>query len=326
MLFFKKNSPMSIQANRLNGINRANNRLLHMQTKQMQQLQSLSSIISKNEGPREQALRLKTQALKGETSLRNINKVSNIKQLSKKQLAQKDLSSTLNASPLAAALDKRLMNKLIGDASKFNQKLYSKKEQLQFAEEAWKRKNENQNIKKDLKDIQNSTETISSNKIVDRNNLPIPPYKNKEKENTNKLQQESDKPIVDIKNFSPQELQKLVDVANNGSGKEKEEAISILKSMMESNKEAPKITSPMVKRSDTSEITKSIEADKQLAANMNPINGDLMEKIVKRLILEVYDEKEFEYQKFIDTIYNISAAHKTSPVLIPVLNKALRKS
>ena len=82
----------------------------------------------------------------------------------------------------------------------------------------------------------------------------------------------------------------------------------------------------MVKRSDTSEITKSIEADKQLAANMNPINGDLMEKIVKRLILEVYDEKEFEYQKFIDTIYNISAAHKTSPVLIPVLNKALRKS
>ena len=118
----------------------------------------------------------------------------------------------------------------------------------------------------------------------------------------------------------------IVDVANNGSGKEKEEAISILKSMMESNKEAPKITSPMVKRSDTSEITKSIEADKQLAANMNPINGDLMEKIVKRLILEVYDEKEFEYQKFIDTIYNISAAHKTSPVLIPVLNKALRKS
>ena len=36
--------------------------------------------------------------------------------------------------------------------------------------------------------------------------------------------------------------------------------------------------------------------------------------------------EEFEYQKFIDTIYNISAAHKTSPVLIPVLNKALRKS
>lgn len=270
MLFFKKNSPMSIQANRLNGINRANNRLLHMQTKQMQQLQSLSSI--------------------------------------------------------AAALDKRLMNKLIGDASKFNQKLYSKKEQLQFAEEAWKRKNENQNIKKNLKDIQNSTETISSNKIVDRNNLPIPPYKNKEKENTNKHQEKQDTPSVDIKNFSPQELQKLVDVANNGSGKEKEEAISILKSMMESNKEAPKITSPMVKRSDTSEITKSIEADKQLAANMNPINNNLMEKIVKRLILEVYDEKEFEYQKFIDTIYNISAAHKTSPVLIPVLNKALRKS
>lgn len=324
MLFFKKNSPMSIQANRLNGINRANNRLLHMQTKQMQQLQSLSSIISKNEGPREQALRLKTQALKGETSLRNINKVSNVRQLSKKQLSQKDLSSTLNASPLAAALDKRLMNKLIGDASKFNQKLYSKKEQLQFAEEAWKRKNENQNIKKDLKDIQNSTETISSNKIVDRNNLPIPPYKNKE--NINKHQEKQDTPSVDIKNFSQQELQKLVDVANNGSGKEKEEAISILKSMMESNKEAPKITSPMVKRSDTSEITKSIEADKQLAANMNPINGDLMKKIVKRLILEVYDEKEFEYQKFIDTIYNISAAHKTSPVLIPVLNKALRKS
>ena len=166
MLFFKKNSPMSIQANRLNGINRANNRLLHMQTKQMQQLQSLSSSISKNEGPREQALRLKTQALKGETSLRNINKVSNIKQLSKKQLAQKDLSSTLNASPLAAALDKRLMNKLIGDASKFNQKLYSKKEQLQFAEEAWKRKNENQNIKKDLEDIQSSTKTISSEVLL----------------------------------------------------------------------------------------------------------------------------------------------------------------
>lgn len=324
MLFFKKNSPMSIQASRLNGINRANNRLLHMQTKQMQQSISLSSIISKNEGPREQALRLKTQALKGETSLRNINKVSNARQLSKKQLTQKDLSLTLNASPLAAALDKRLMNKLIGDASKFNQKLYSKKEQLQFAEEAWKRKNENQNIKKDLKDIQSSTETISSNKIVDRNNLPIPPYKNKE--NTNKHQEKSAKPVVDIKNFSQQELQRLVDVANNGSGKEKEEAISILKTMMESNKEAPKITSPMVKRSDTSEITKSIEADKQLAANMNPINGDLMEKIVKRLILEVYDEKEFEYQKFIDTIYNISAAHKTSPVLIPVLNKALRKS
>lgn len=315
---------MSIQASRLNGINRANNRLLHMQTKQMQQSISLSSIISKNEGPREQALRLKTQALKGETSLRNINKVSNARQLSKKQLTQKDLSLTLNASPLAAALDKRLMNKLIGDASKFNQKLYSKKEQLQFAEEAWKRKNENQNIKKDLKDIQSSTETISSNKIVDRNNLPIPPYKNKE--NTNKHQEKSAKPVVDIKNFSQQELQRLVDVANNGSGKEKEEAISILKTMMESNKEAPKITSPMVKRSDTSEITKSIEADKQLAANMNPINGDLMEKIVKRLILEVYDEKEFEYQKFIDTIYNISAAHKTSPVLIPVLNKALRKS
>ena len=37
-------------------------------------------------------------------------------------------------------------------------------------------------------------------------------------------------------------------------------------------------------------------------------------------------QQEFEYQKFIDTIYNISAAHKTSPVLIPVLNKALRKS
>ena len=316
MIFFKKNSSsLSSQSVRLNGITRANNRLMHMQNMKQQQM-SLSSIISKNEGPKEQSLRLKAQALKGETSLRNIN--ANAKQLSRNQLMQKNLSSSLNAMPLAASLDKRLMNKLIGDASKFNQKLYSKKEQLQFADEAWKRKNENKKTEIDLKNnMQNSTQQVSSNKIVDKNSLPIPPYKNnKEKQPDSVLQ-------IDPTKLSPQELQQLVDIANNGSDKEKEKATEILKAMMESNKEAPKITSPMVKRSNTTEITKSIEADKQLAADVKPISVDLMSTITKRLISEVYDEKGFEYQKFIETIYNISAAHKTSPVLIPVLNKAL---
>lgn len=315
MIFFKKNSSsLSSQSARLNGITRANNRLMHKNMK-MQQM-SLSSVISKKEGPKEQSLRLKAQALKGETSLRNIN--ANDKQLSRSQLMQKNISSSLNAMPLAASLDKRLMNKLIGDASKFNQKLYSKKEQLQFADEAWKRKNENKKTEIDLKNnMQNSTQQVSSNKIVDRNSLPIPPYKN------NKEKQPDSVPQIDPKKLSPQELQQLVDIANNGSNKEKEKATEILKSMMESNKEAPKITSPMVKRSNTAEITKSIEADKQLTSDIKPINIDLMSTITKRLISEVYDEKGFEYQKFIETIYNISAAHKTSPVLIPVLNKAL---
>ena len=315
MIFFKKNSSsLSSQSARLNGITRANNRLMHKNMK-MQQM-SLSSVISKKEGPKEQSLRLKAQALKGETSLRNIN--ANDKQLSRSQLMQKNLSSSLNVMPLAASLDKRLMNKLIGDASKFNQKLYSKKEQLQFADEAWKRKNENKKTEIDLKNnMQNSTQQVSSNKIVDRNSLPIPPYKN------NKEKQPDSVPQIDPKKLSPQELQQLVDIANNGSNKEKEKATEILKSMMESNKEAPKITSPMVKCSNTAEITKSIEADKQLTSDIKPINIDLMSTITKRLISEVYDEKGFEYQKFIETIYNISAAHKTSPVLIPVLNKAL---
>ena len=315
MIFFKKNSSsLSSQSARLNGITRANNRLMHKNMK-MQQM-SLSSVISKKEGPKEQSLRLKAQALKGETSLRNIN--ANDKQLSRSQLMQKNLSSSLNVMPLAASLDKRLMNKLIGDASKFNQKLYSKKEQLQFADEAWKRKNENKKTEIDLKNnMQNSTQQVSSNKIVDRNSLPIPPYKN------NKEKQPDSVPQIDPKKLSPQELQQLVDIANNGSNKEKEKATEILKSMMESNKEAPKITSPMVKRSNTAEITKSIEADKQLTSDIKPISIDLMSTITKRLISEVYDEKGFEYQKFIETIYNISAAHKTSPVLIPVLNKAL---
>ena len=315
MIFFKKNSSsLSSQSARLNGITRANNRLMHKNMK-MQQM-SLSSVISKKEGPKEQSLRLKAQALKGETSLRNIN--ANDKQLSRSQLMQKNLSSSLNVMPLAASLDKRLMNKLIGDASKFNQKLYSKKEQLQFADEAWKRKNENKKTEIDLKNnMQNSTQQVSSNKIVDRNSLPIPPYKN------NKEKQPDSVPQIDPKKLSPQELQQLVDIANNGSNKEKEKATEILKSMMESNKEAPKITSPMVKRSNTAEITKSIEADKQLTSDIKPISIDLMSTITKRLISEVYDEKGFEYQKFIETIYNISSAHKTSPVLIPVLNKAL---
>ena len=315
MIFFKKNSSsLSSQSARLNGITRANNRLMHKNMK-MQQM-SLSSVISKKEGPKEQSLRLKAQSLKGETSLRNIN--ANDKQLSRSQLMQKNLSSSLNVMPLAASLDKRLMNKLIGDASKFNQKLYSKKEQLQFADEAWKRKNENKKTEIDLKNnMQNSTQQVSSNKIVDRNSLPIPPYKN------NKEKQPDSVPQIDPKKLSPQELQQLVDIANNGSNKEKEKATEILKSMMESNKEAPKITSPMVKRSNTAEITKSIEADKQLTSDIKPISIDLISTITKRLISEVYDEKGFEYQKFIETIYNISSAHKTSPVLIPVLNKAL---
>lgn len=300
MIFFKNPKFLSITA-RKNGLQRANQRFI---TNQSRQNQSLSNIASKYEGPKEQALRLKS--------------ITNLHDLQQKQIKNKDLRQPLNINPSTPLTNNIMINKLVKDASKFNKKLESGKEQLQYAEEAWKRK---QSYHPSLKNKQFENEETKSSVTnhygmanVSKSDLPIPPYNNQTTKDVTKSQ------------FSPSELQNLVNLANNGNGKEKEQAIALLKNIIKSNESEntqPKLISPMAKISNTAEITKSIEADKQLAAEIKPIPGELFNKIVKRLITEVYDEKGFEYQKFIDTIYNISSAHKTNPALIPVLNKAL---
>lgn len=239
-------------------------------------------------------------------------------------IKNRNVSKTMTKAPGAALFDKRLMNKMTNDVSVFHKKLELKKDQLAKIEEAWKRQmsSKNQQVKNNINENPILTPSSPKQQTINKQNLIIPPYKGKSNidEPQENRQQE--------KEYSREELQNLINIANNGSGKAKEEAIKAIKAIIQKNNEqnhgesSPKLIDPRSKRA-TPEVKESIQNDKELFSEIHPIHVETNEKILKRLIAEVYDEKHFDYQKFIDCIYNISSAHKTNPVLIPILNKAL---
>ena len=239
-------------------------------------------------------------------------------------IKNRNVSKTMTKAPGAALFDKRLMNKMTNDVSVFHKKLESKKDQLAKIEEAWKRQMSSI--------IQQVINNINGNPIlepfspkqqtINKQNLIIPPYKGKSNIDEPQENQQQEK------EYSKEELQNLINIANNGSGKAKEEAIKAIKAIIQKNNEqnhgeySPKLIDPRSKKV-TTEVKESVQNDKEFSSEIHPIHVETNDKILRRLITEVYDEKHFEYQKFIDCIYNISSTHKTNPVLIPILNKAL---
>lgn len=305
MLFFRNNSMISrvnplnkmVRANKQVAVPRQNTSLLQsISGKNMNNMINDASKFNQKRSSRQEQTKFVNDLIKRKTSSTTLKTKT---QFNIQQTANYNFSNrTLDKSNLPTPL--RKLNQDINNISKFD------RDNLPIPP----RKN-NQNIE----DTNVNDEIISQQQVsLNKTTLPIPEYKS-----PHSIKEESSK------NLSQQELQNLVDIANNGSGQEKENAITILKSMMENNKEAPKIISPMAKYSDKTEISKSIESDKQNLTEIKPLSVDVKEKVIKRIITEVYDEKEFEYQKFIETIYNIAVAHKKSPVLIPVLNKALSR-
>lgn len=315
MLFFRNNNSMLSRINPLNKMVRANKQI--SSTKQTTSL--LQSVSGKNmnnmindaakfnqkRSSRESQLNFANDLIKRKTSNSSL-----------KTKPQFNIQQTVNYNFSNRTIDKsnlptpiRKINQDITNISKFD------RDNLPIPP----RKSDNQNMEN--ADV-NNVETTTQKKPFNKYALPIPEYKSP---NISTVTQQEEKQVQQYNNLSPQELQNLVDIANNGNGKEKEDAISILKSIMETNKKPPKLTSPMEKYSDKTEISKSMESDKQQSADSKPLHVETKERVIKRIVSEIYDEKGFEYQKFIDTIYNIAVAHKKSPVLIPVLNKALSR-
>ena len=239
-------------------------------------------------------------------------------------IKNRNVSKTMTKAPGAALFDKRLMNKMTNDVSVFHKKLESKKDQLAKIEEAWKRQmsSKNQQVKNNINGNPILEPFSPKQQTINKQNLIIPPYKGKSNIDEPQENQQQEK------EYSKEELQNLINIANNGSGKAKEEAIKAIKAIIQKNNEqnhgeySPKLIDPRSKKV-TTEVKESVQNDKELSSEIHPIHIEINDKILRRLIAEVYDEKHFEYQKFIDCIYNISSAHKTNPVLIPILNKAL---
>lgn len=315
MLFFRNNNSMLSRINPLNKMVRANKQI--SSTKQTTSL--LQSISGKNMNNMiNDAARFNQKRSSRQTQLNFADNLikRNTSNSTLKSKPQFNIQQTANYNFSNRMLDKsnlptpmRKINQDITNISKFD------RDNLPIPP----RKSDNQNMEN--ADV-NNVETTTQKKPLNKYALPIPEYKSP---NIPAIKQQEEKQAQQYNNLSPQELQNLVDVANNGNGKEKEDAITILKSIMETNNATPKLTSPMEKYSDKTEISKSIESDKQQSADSKPLHVETKERVIKRIVSEIYDEKGFEYQKFIDTIYNIAVAHKKSPVLIPVLNKALSR-
>lgn len=239
-------------------------------------------------------------------------------------IKNRNVSKTMTKAPGAALFDKRLMNKMTNDVSVFHKKLESKKDQLAKIEEAWKRQmsSKNQQVKNNINGNPILEPFSPKQQTINKQNLIIPPYKGKSNIDEPQENQQQEK------EYSKEELQNLINIANNGSGKAKEEAIKAIKAIIQKNNEqnhgeySPKLIDPRSKKV-TTEVKESVQNDKEFSSEIHPIHVETNDKILRRLITEVYDEKHFEYQKFIDCIYNISSTHKTNPVLIPILNKAL---
>ena len=287
MLFFRNNNSMLSRINPLNKMVRANKQI--SSTKQTTSL--LQSISGKNMNNMiNDAARFNQKRSSRQTQLNFADNLikRNTSNSTLKAKPQFNIQQTANYNFSNRMLDKsnlptpmRKINQDITNISKFD------RDNLPIPP----RKSDNQN----MENTENANnEIVAQKKQLNKYTLPIPEYKSP---NIPTVKKQEELQEQQSKNLSPQELQNLVDIANNGSGKEKEDAITILKSIMETNNAAPKLTSPMEKYSDKTEISKSIESDKQQSAGSKPLHVETKERVIKRIVSEIYDEKEGRYIK-----------------------------
>ncbi len=222
----------------------------------------------------------------------------------------KSINHNINNQQL---FNKALMKHMVKDISVFNKKISSRNEELKLIDKMLDNKQLNKNQKNILqKDSVQFQPDINKN-IIPKPEIPTNVSPNNTVNDKSKIENEHN-----ILNLSPDKLQKLVDTANSGVGTEKENAVKTLKQIIQQNKNiSPKFVAPASRISPNNPTINNNEKD------IPPMDMNLCVQIIKELKTTVINDENLDYKKYIECIYNIAYVHKSSPVIFPILNKAI---